>query len=328
MSYDFDMVSPGIPAAYGESAAVLLADWAGGRELAAVREALAGPLHTPTVLLRSADLQRCGMLVDAASGAVTVGSKEIQPAVVWARHCSAGVLQAQARPAGSVSPIDAASWAGVMTYLADSAAAALPGSVPTTLGQLLDADRLGVRTPRTVVTTDVASGVNSMMARRVVVKTPDFRLYEADRETWGPYFPVIVDTAAEPQDFPCDGPPSVIQEYVEHDRELRVYWLNGGICAFDVSKPGPASPWQDPQSVAVRKIGCPEPAAHVVRILSAAWNLRYAAFDLLVSSAGEVVFLEANVDGDWLWYERKAGWYGVSFMAAVMVRELFIRVTS
>jgi hypothetical protein len=321
------MVSPGILAAYGESAAVLLTDWAGGRELAAVREALAGPLRTPTMLLRGDDLRRRGILVDLASGAVTIGNKEIQPAVVWTRHCTAGVLQAQAQPAGSVSPMDAASWAGVMKYLADTAAAALPGSAPTTLGQLLDADRLGVRTPRTVVTTDVPLGVHSMMTRRVLVKTPDFRLYQTDRRTWQPYFPVIVDASAGAPDFPCDGPPSVIQEYVEHDRELRVYWLNGGICAFDVSKPGPASSWQDPRSVAVRKVGCPGPAAHVVRVLSAAWNLRYAAFDLLVSSTGEVVFLEANSDGDWLWYERKAGWYGVSFMAAVMVRELFIRVT-
>jgi hypothetical protein len=62
-----------------------------------------------------------------------------------------------------------------------------------------------------------------------------------------------------------------------------------------------------------------------VRTLCAAWGLRYGAFDLLVTSTGEIVFLEANPDGDWLWFEHKAGWHGVSFLAAVMVRELFLR---
>jgi hypothetical protein len=115
---------------------------------------------------------------------------------------------------------------------------------------------------------------------------------------------------------------------VPHVRELRVYYLNGGICAFEVRKPDPSSPWTDPGSVIVTRTDCPGAAAEAVRILCAAWNLRYGAFDLLLPSSGEPVFLEVNRDGDWLWYERKARWHGVSFMAAVMVRELFVRVTS
>jgi hypothetical protein len=63
-------------------------------------------------------------------------------------------------------------------------------------------------------------------------------------------------------------------------------------------------------------------------VLCAAWQLSYAAFDLLVTAAGQIVFLEANCDGDWLFYERKARWHGVSFMAAVMVRDLFAHVAA
>ena len=119
-----------------------------------------------------------------------------------------------------------------------------------------------------------------------------------------------------------------MQEYVVHARELRVYYLDGGVCAFDVRKRDPASFWTDPASVTVTRVDCPEDAASAVRALCAAWNLVYGAFDLLVTPTGELVFLEANPDGGWLWFESRARWHGVSFMAAVMLRELFVRGTS
>jgi len=95
-----------------------------------------------------------------------------------------------------------------------------------------------------------------------------------------------------------------------------------------VDKAEPASMWTDPDSVRVSMVSCPQAVADAVRALSVRWGLRYGAFDLLITEAGEPVFLEVNPDGDWLWYERKAGWHGISFMAAVMVRELFVRHTS
>jgi hypothetical protein len=139
---------------------------------------------------------------------------------------------------------------------------------------------------------------------------------------------VIIDRTAVPGDRGTADHPVVVQEYVAHARELRIYYLDGGICAFAVVKSEPAVMWTDPASVTVTRVDCPPVAAAAVRTLCTAWGLRYGAIDLLVTHTGEVVFLEANPDGDWLWYERKARWHGVSFMAAVMVRELFVRSTS
>jgi hypothetical protein len=167
-----------------------------------------------------------------------------------------------------------------------------------------------------------------MATPHVIIKVPDFRLFEPQRRAWPAYLPRVVDRDAVEGDRVVGGLPVLVQEYVPHSRELRVYYLNGGVCAFEVRQPDPASIWTDPASVIVTRTDCPEVAEAAVRTLCAAWNLRYGAFDLLVSRAGELVFLEANPDGDWLWYERKARWHGVSFMAAVMVRDLFIRGTS
>ncbi|WP_327303167.1 hypothetical protein OG730_05765 [Streptomyces sp. NBC_01298] len=274
------------------------------------------------------------MTLDVDTGLLDVAGRRVRPAVVWVRHGSACALMAQARPAGSMTPLRAESWSGFLRQVAATADTALPGGAVVGPGQLAQARRLGVRTPRTVVTNDVPTGAGAVGAPTLVVKTPDFRLFEPDRSAWKTCLPRVAGREAVERDPGPTVPggagerPVVVQEYVPHTRELRVYQLDGGICAFEVQKPDPSSPMTDPDSVTVTRVDCPHPAAEAVRTLCAAWNLRYGAFDLLVSDTGDVVFLEANPDGDWLWFERKARWHGVSFMAAVMVRELFVRSTS
>lgn len=311
---------------HDEQAAVVLVNCATGSELEVVRDALTRSLSTPTLLIRHTDLAAIPIWFDLSTGLLNVGGCKVRPAVVWARHSSACAMVAQAQPDGSMGLLDAASWCLFLQQVAASTAAALPGNTPAAQGQLVDARRLGVRTPRTVFTTDVVAAVRLIGTRRVVVKTPDFRLFESDPRNWPPCLPTIIDKDTVTGGWAFGARPVVVQEYVAHARELRIYYLNGGICAFEVRKPEPSSPWTDPGSVAVRRADCPQAAAEAVRALCATWNLRYGAFDLLVSRTGEPVFLEVNPDGDWLWYERKARWHGVSFMAAVMVHELYVRV--
>ncbi|MFJ8015691.1 hypothetical protein [Streptomyces sp. NPDC096339] len=331
---------------------VVLVNCAGGPELEVVHRALTGPLGTPTVLIRPGELSSTSMALDVDTGLLDIAGRRVRPAVVWVRHASACALLAQARPAGSVTPLQAESWSGFLRQVGQAASAALPGGTVVGPGQLAQARRLGVRTPRTVITNDVAAAARTVASATLLVKTPDFRLFEPDRANWPPCQPAVVGREAVARGLPADtatdgggvaadgnwgaaglvptgdGRPVVVQEYVAHARELRVYHLDGGICAFEVRKPDPSSPVTDPDSVTVTRVDCPPRAADAVRTLCAAWDLRYGAFDLLVPDTGEPVFLEANPDGDWLWFERKARWHGVSFMAAVMVRELFVRSTS
>ncbi|MFE2324296.1 hypothetical protein ACFXD5_10335 [Streptomyces sp. NPDC059385] len=308
---------------------VVLVNCAGGPELEIVRDVLTGPLRTPAVLIRPGELFSTPMALDVDNGLLDIAGRRVRPAVVWVRHASACALLAQARPAGSVTPLQAESWSGFLRQVASTASAALPGGTVVGPGQLTQARGLGVRTPRTVITNDVAAAARAVAAPTLLVKTPDFRLFEPDRANWPQCQPAVVGRESVARGLRAgDGRPVVVQEYVAHARELRVYHLDGGICAFEVRKPDPSSPVTDPDSVTVTRVECPSRAADAVRTLCAAWDLRYGAFDLLVPDTGEPVFLEANPDGDWLWFERKARWHGVSFMAAVMVRELFVRSTS
>ncbi|MFI7544733.1 hypothetical protein [Actinoplanes sp. NPDC049599] len=305
----------------GAQSAVVLVNGAGGRELDTVHDLLTRALGTPAVLLNHRDLARVPLSLDLATGVLHVHGRRVRPVVVWARHTSAAALAVQVP---GLRVLDAVSWSGLFTHLAATADAALPGSAPAGPGQLTDAERLGVRVPRTVLSTAPERDAGRVTAVRAVVKTQDFRLYEPDRRRWPGARPRLAGDAAGPD----QGRPMVLQEYVAHVRELRVYYLNGGICAFEIDKPGPASPWTEPDRVTVTRVDCPAEARTAVGVLCAAWSLRFGAFDLLVSHTREVVFLEVNPDGDWLWFEHRARWHGVSFMAAVMVRELFIQGTS
>jgi len=309
-------------------AVVVLVNCAGGREMTVIRDALTQGLHTPTLLIAPTDHTVTALTLELRTGLLEVDGCRVRPVVVWVRHGSTDAMLAQAQPAGSLTVLDAMSWYRLLEQVTASACAALPGGIFVGPGQLVDARRLGFRAPGTVVTTDVAAGAALLGTPKVIVKTPDFRLFAADRSTWPAYLPQIVDRDAVTTPSAAGGQPVVVQEYVAHSRELRVYYLNGGLCAFEISKPDPSSPWTDPAAVTVSRTDCPEDAEKAVRTLCAAWNMRYAAFDLLVADTGELVFLEANPDGDWLWFEHKARWHGVTFMAAVMVRELFVRGTS
>lgn len=303
-------------------AAVVLVNVGGGGELESVHDTLVQSLGTPVLLISQADLAKVKLSADPDSGVLQVAESRIRPAVVWARHCSALTIATRSR----LNYLAAATWADFFTHLARRAPSSVPGAAPVTAGQLADAARLGIRVPRTVVTTDIAAGVERMRSARVVIKKPDFRLHVPDPRDWQEHWPRIADRDALPDDAALH--PVIVQEYVEHAAELRVYYLNGAICAFCVGKPTPSSLWTDPDAVSVSQLPCPPAAARVVRVLCAAWQLSYAAFDLLVTAAGQIVFLEANCDGDWLFYERKARWHGVSFMAAVMVRDLFAHVAA
>ncbi|MEU4380505.1 ATP-grasp domain-containing protein [Micromonospora echinofusca] len=305
--------------------AVVLVNGAGGAELTGVHELLTDGFHTPSILLTARDLSAQAVGLDPETGTLEVAGRRVRPAVVWTRHCAPDTLTAHARPAGSVTALDAVACSRFLAQLAAAADVTVPGPAPLGTDQLRQARPLGVRTPRTLLTTDIAASARSLGAARVIVKTPDFRLVEPDPERWASHLPVVLD-AATATGHP--GRPVVLQEYVEHAAELRVYHLDGGLCAFQVRQPTPAARWTDPDVVTVTRVECPAAVAAAVRTLATAWGLRYAAFDLLLTSAGEVVLLEANPDGDWLFYQRRAGWTGMSFLAAVMVRQLFVEATS
>lgn len=256
-----------------------------------------------------------------AGGALTVGGVRCLPTVTWLRHFSMRAAPGPGDAAGRMLHRD--SWTALVRQLSVVSGAVIGGVEPGRLQQRARALALGVRTPRGLVTTDPGAVAAHCPRGRYVVKVLDRHFVEPEPGELAWFLPRIVDRGSLADGAPPfrAGAPVVVEEYVAHEREMRVYAVGGEVHAFEVVKDDPGDIWSRPDRVRVRAVDAPAPVADAVGALSRAWDLTYGAFDFLLDG-GEPVFLEVNVHGDWNWFERKAGVTVVSDAVARTVRDL------
>ncbi|GAB1823853.1 BTAD domain-containing putative transcriptional regulator [Herbidospora sp. RD11066] len=290
---------------------VVLADRAGMGEFAGLQRGLR-TLGVPSVRI---DAGSVAALTRHEDGSLTIDGRRIRPTVVWVRHFGpCGENEAR-------SLFRAESWAALVDQVTALSSVRIPdGLDPGRLAQLDGAAKAGIRVPRTIVTTDPASA--PFPGRKVVVKALNRHFVEAEPGLLEGVFPEIGDRTA----FHARDVPMIVQEYVEHSAELRVYHVDGEIRAFRVDKPSPAAIWRDEGSVTVTPVAVPADVAEAVTRLADLWGLRYGAFDFLLTPDGPV-FLEVNPDGDWRWFESKAGVDDISMATLAMVRGLHRETT-
>jgi hypothetical protein len=290
-------------------------------ELAAVA-GLLGKAGVPTARINADELGATDLLIDPGRRAFRRDGRWIAPTVVWKRHFSARAIEGSASPAYDMFLRD--SWRAVAGQLAALSPAAIGMRAPGRFEQMLVAQDRQIAVPRTVVTTDPAAAAGHLGAkRRLVVKALDQHFVEASPGWLSGVFPVAV-SSRELRSAPRPGPPVIVQEYVEHDVELRVYYVDGQVHGFEVGKEAASDPWLMPDRVTVRHKELPRAAVLAAKALAEGLSLRYGAFDFLVRG-DLLVFLEVNPDGDWLWAERKARTAPVTAAAARMLCELHRR---
>jgi hypothetical protein len=253
------------------------------------------------------------------TGDLRVNGDPVRPTVSWVRRFTPAAMPTP-RTAADVLWRD--SWTALVAQVAAQARYVLPGPGIGLLRQLADAADTGFRTPATIVTTDPAAAAVDLPGDRVVVKVLDTHFVEPTAGTAYGIFPEILDRDALRTAPMWSNVPLVVQEYVPHDHEYRVYFVGGELITFEVIKPTPAALWRDEASVRVRPATLPDGAATRVRTLAARWSLHYGAFDLLVAGA-DAIFLEVNLGGDWVWFERRPGTRSVGRAVARMVKDLY-----
>ncbi|MEU6428616.1 hypothetical protein ABZ860_22215 [Microbispora sp. NPDC046973] len=306
---------------------VVLADRAGCGEFAVLQDTL-HHLGVPSVRVDAESVATLRLSATVTGGAghdrtrcvLDLDGRRIAPTVVWARHFSPRAMPAAADAAQTL--LRAESWHAFVRQLCSLAPARLPGDRPGRLEQLAGAAAAGIRVPRTVVTTAPAEAAAAMPGRRVVVKVVGEHFVETSPGLLTGVLPEVA-AHAEVLRRPALDHPVIVQEHIEHDAELRVYHVAGAVHAYAVGKRAPDSPWREEAEVTVTPVTAPPAAADAVRRLASLWGLTYGAFDLLLS-AGEVVFLEVNTDGDWRWFEAKAGGRAVSTAVALAIRTLHL----
>lgn len=254
-------------------------------------------------------------------GALRVDGYRVRATVCWTRRFWASAMTVPPTTAGILM---ANSWIALVREAPMLAPTVWPGPRLGLLAQLRDAAEVGVRVPATVVTTDPAAVARRVAMEKLVVKVLDMHAVERVPGTLDGLFPRIwprSDLAAH--DGSAATPPLVVQEYVRHRAEHRVYFVRGRVITLEVGKPSPDAIWRNREAVQVRETeSLPDVAALVAR-LAARWRLDFGAFDVLLTDDGPV-FLEANADGDWRWYEARAGTRSISRTIAYTLRNLHL----
>jgi len=282
------------------SPCVLLLSRSCDAELYGVERILAG-VGVTSARLNSDELTGVDLLIDAGRRVVRLGGRWLAPTVVWVRHFCDRAIAGSGSPAHDLFLRD--SWQATASQLCTLAPVSVQARRPGLLEQLVTAQRHGIAVPRTVVTTNLSRVRDALGSSRLVIKAAHEHFVEAHPGRLHGVFPIVVDRPATAAWRA--GPPVVVQQYVEHDAELRVYFVHGEVHGFEVTKDTPADPWLAPDRVKASLVDLPPAVVAAAKTLANALSLRYGAFDFL-QRAGEPVFLEVNPHGDWLWAEARA----------------------
>ncbi|GAA0513091.1 hypothetical protein GCM10011581_03680 [Saccharopolyspora subtropica] len=245
----------------------------------------------------------------------------LRPVLVWRRHFDVTALPVN--PTTVHGAYVREQWQAVANWLSCRSDWTQVNSVRTShhldrLTQLSDAAAVGLRVPRTVVTT--MPGRSRPGGGRCIVKTAGHHLLEPEPGALRGLFPQPMDIrrtgeAREPA-------PVLVQQYLDADQELRVFVVGDRAIGYRVQKLDPAQLWVDPDSVAVERVDLPADLVSRLLTLCRRWSLDVAGFDLL-DVGGDWVFLEVNVNCDWRWFEHRADCTAVSTAVHGWVRGRF-----
>jgi hypothetical protein len=300
---------------------VLLVSRAADRELTSV-EVLLAKIGIPVVRINAETASSAGLVADLGNRTLHLHGRPIRPTVTWVRHFSARALSDRRGAVHQAFLRD--SWQAAVAQLAAISGVLIAADGPGLMTQLALAADNGIRVPRTVVTSDPFLAAGLLTSTRVVIKALHQHFVEARPGLLSGVFPDVTDRdRLQPARGPAR-PPVAVQEFIEHDLELRVYYLHGEILGFAVTKDGPADLWLHAERVGARDTEVPADVAAATRLLAAAMSIEYGAFDFLVSG-GEPIFLEVNLAGDWCWLEALTGTTGVTLAAVRMLRDLHHR---
>jgi hypothetical protein len=296
---------------------VLLLSRRADRELDLVGRSLRAA-GVPVTRLDAENAVSAGLVIDLARRTVRAHGRLISPTVTWMRHFTARAMPS--RP-GSVHRIfTAQSWHALAGQLDALGGASINPREPGLLTQLEVARAQGIAVPRTVVSTEPAAAATLLGSAKVVIKALDQHFVEVRPGRLSGVFAEVTTIDAIAGSASGGYPPVVMQEFIEHESEIRAYYVSGLVSAFAVTKSDPAQLWTDPARVSVAEIEPPPRITEATRRLAATLSLDYGAFDFLIAG-GVPVFLEVNVTGDWGWIEAKAGSAPVSAAVATMLKD-------
>jgi glutathione synthase/RimK-type ligase-like ATP-grasp enzyme len=185
------------------------------------------------------------------------------------------------------------------------------------LPNLRIAAQLGLRTPRTMVTTNDADARRfaedcgwSLLAKPFALTT--FKTQAETHTSWDSFSTKVNFDTFERLAPSLALAPTLLQQYVDKLVELRVTIVGRSLFCTSIDSQKHAFAQEDWRAVDVEELAHQEfnlPLGIAEKLL--AFNhrhgLEFSTHDLIVDRAGDFVWLECNPNGQWLWIEELTG---------------------
>ncbi len=176
------------------------------------------------------------------------------------------------------------------------------------------ARQLGFRTPRTIVTNNPADALDffRLCGRQMVYKLMYPLLKDdADGQPLGVYTTLITQSDIDMHLESVRIAPCLFQEVISKRYELRVNVIGDYVWSAAIHSQAQARTQldyrHDIEGCVHEPVLLPPRLEAMCVALTRRLGLRMSNIDLIVTDAGDYVFLEANPNGQWLWVEQQVG---------------------
>ncbi|SFW59965.1 Glutathione synthase/RimK-type ligase, ATP-grasp superfamily [Luteibacter sp. UNCMF366Tsu5.1] len=186
--------------------------------------------------------------------------------------------------------------------------------------QLRIAKEVGLPIPRTLISND-PDAIARAHAHfgRTIVKPARSGHFWREGEEYAIFTSLLTD---EHLDALSDAKwtPSIYQELIPKDVDVRVTWVGGRIFAAAIhsqTDPLAVVDWRKTGNAALphSRLELPQPLLDKLHQLMIRLGLAFGCIDLVRTPSGEYVFLEVNPSGQWLWLDDQLG-LGISSAVA------------
>lgn len=180
--------------------------------------------------------------------------------------------------------------------------------------QIIDASRIGLRVPETVITNNATEVINFCRERggKVALKVLRPSAVSVDDADKFVYTNVVSQRQIRDSREEIRLAPVFIQEYIEKKLEFRVTIVGERIFACAIHSQDSERTkhdWRryDLENVKHEPYDLPQEVEQKLLALMGIWGLVYGAIDMILTPDGEFVFLEVNPTGQWGWIEALTG---------------------
>lgn len=178
------------------------------------------------------------------------------------------------------------------------------------LYQLKIANQIGLTIPRSIITNKRSLAINFLESTPAcIIKPISNGLQVLKDKTYSIYTTEISHRAfVDLQLAEIFSTPVFLQERIINKADIRVTIVGDVVFAARISKDGDEVDWRKPDIQKVYQcIDLPGSLQAMLLALNKHFGMIYSAIDLILTPAGDYVFLEINPVGEWVWLEMELG---------------------